>query len=68
MLSKKYRYICRKINGMDNTEIIGREAERQLLERTYNSGANEFVVVYGRRRVGKSFLINKYFEGMFDFI
>ena len=52
---------------MDNTEIIGREAERQLLERTYNSGANEFVVVYGRRRVGKSFLINKYFEGMFDF-
>ena len=52
---------------MDNTEIIGREAERQLLERTYNSSANEFVVVYGRRRVGKSFLINKYFEGMFDF-
>lgn len=52
---------------MDNTEIIGREIERQLLKRTYNSGTNEFVVVYGRRRVGKSFLINKYFGGMFDF-
>jgi hypothetical protein len=52
---------------MDNTTIIGRKTECQLLKRTYNSGVNEFVVVYGRRRVGKSFLINKYFEGKFDF-
>ena len=52
---------------MDSKEIIGREPERQLLKRTYNSGENELMVVYGRRRVGKSFLINKYFEGMFDF-
>lgn len=52
---------------MDNTEIIGREEERELLRRTYESGVNEFVVVYGRRRIGKSFLINKYFEGQFAF-
>ena len=44
---------------MDNTEIIGREAEQQLLKRTYKSGANELEVVYGRRRGGKSDLSNK---------
>ncbi|MBO7143488.1 MAG: ATP-binding protein [Salinivirgaceae bacterium] len=52
---------------MDSAEIIGRETEREILKRRYNSNENEFVVVYGRRRVGKSFLVNKYFEGMFDF-
>lgn len=38
-------------------KIIGREKEINELERIYNSGRAEFVAVYGRRRVGKTFLI-----------
>ena len=43
--------------------IIGREIEIELLSRIYSSGQAEFVAVYGRRRVGKTFLIREYFEG-----
>ena len=37
-------------------EIIGRERERQTLRRYELSAKPEFVAVYGRRRVGKTFL------------
>lgn len=40
-------------------EIIGRKEEISLLNRAYESGRAEFVAVYGRRRVGKTFLINE---------
>ena len=43
-------------------ELIGRKAERETLEKLYNSGSSEFVAVYGRRRVGKTFLIKNVFE------
>lgn len=39
--------------------IIGREKEIEELERRYRSNRPEFVAVYGRRRVGKTFLINE---------
>lgn len=42
--------------------IIGREKEKALLERIYNSSRAEFVAVCGRRRVGKTFLIKEFFE------
>ena len=42
--------------------IIGRKEEQRLLERIYNSDKSEFVAVYGRRRVGKTFLIREFFE------
>lgn len=46
-------------------EIIGRERERRMLCQWYASTGAEFVVVYGRRRVGKTFLIREMFkEGM----
>lgn len=41
--------------------IIGRKREIEELERLYNSQSPEFVAVYGRRRVGKTFLINETF-------
>lgn len=34
--------------------FIGREAELKFLEERYNSGKGELVVLYGRRRVGKT--------------
>lgn len=48
-------------------KIIGRAIEKAELQRVYNSGKAEFVVVYGRRRVGKTFLIREYFDGRFAF-
>ena len=42
--------------------ILGREAEKDLLSRIYVSGSSEFIAVCGRRRVGKTFLIREFFE------
>ena len=39
--------------------IIGREQEISELDRLYASGRAEFVAVYGRRRVGKTYLIKQ---------
>ena len=48
-------------------KIIGREYEFGLLEQALNSGESELVVVYGRRRVGKTFLVNQFFNNRFAF-
>lgn len=37
--------------------LIGRQKEQNCLAEYINSGRSEFVVVYGRRRVGKTFLV-----------
>ncbi len=42
-------------------ELIGRNAETQELEKRFNSGKPEFVAVYGRRRIGKTYLIKNVF-------
>lgn len=47
--------------------LIGREEERQRLLKAYESDHSEFVVVYGRRRVGKTFLIRETFNYKFTF-
>lgn len=47
--------------------IIGRKKEQEELRRLYQSGRAEFVVVYGRRRVGKTFLVREFFNGELDF-
>lgn len=40
-------------------QIIGRKQEIAELKRAYERGRAEFVAVFGRRRVGKTFLINE---------
>lgn len=47
--------------------LIGREAELKLLNEYINSDRSEFIAVYGRRRVGKTFLIRKAVEDHFAF-
>jgi AAA+ ATPase superfamily predicted ATPase len=42
--------------------IIGRNTELKYLETAQNSAKSELVVVYGRRRVGKTFLIREFFK------
>ena len=53
--------------GMSKELIIGREHEIQQLTESCNSKESQLVIVYGRRRVGKSFLINQFFDNRFDF-
>ena len=50
-----------------NEQLIGRKYECEELERCLNSGRSELVIVYGRRRIGKTFLIEQYFKEKFDF-
>jgi len=42
--------------------IIGRKREQELLERAFNAKKNRFITVYGRRRVGKTYLIDEFFR------
>lgn len=44
---------------MADYNLIGRKFEIAELERLYNSDKSEFLAIYGRRRVGKSFLIQE---------
>ena len=46
---------------MANT-IIGRKKELRILDKLMTSDAAEFLAVYGRRRVGKTFLIYEYLK------
>ncbi|MDR0832056.1 MAG: AAA family ATPase [Bacillales bacterium] len=48
-------------------KIAGRSAESLELERYYKSNKAKLVVVYGRRRVGKTYLINRFFDNNFFF-
>lgn len=42
--------------------IIGRKEEITMLEKFFNSSKSEFVAVYGRRRVGKSYLVEEVYR------
>ena len=46
-----------------NEEIIGRTDEKKKLSKIINSKDAEFLAIYGRRRVGKTFLIRNFFKG-----
>jgi len=48
-------------------ELVGRSKEIKALKRIRRSRKSEFLVVYGRRRVGKTFLIREHFNYTFDF-
>ena len=49
------------------SKIIGRKSEIAELNKLYYSDRAEFVVVYGRRRVGKTFLIKQALKDRFTF-
>ncbi|MBQ7184710.1 MAG: AAA family ATPase [Clostridia bacterium] len=49
------------------TQFIGREKEIKVLDRSYHSARSELVAVYGRRRVGKTFLVRTALGSVVDF-
>ena len=48
-------------------QIIGRKQEIRELQRIYNLNEARLVAVYGRRRVGKTFLVRELFKEQFVF-
>ena len=48
--------------------MIGRTSEIEELQRLYDSRESEFVAIYGRRRVGKTYLVKETFDGRFAFL
>ena len=47
--------------------IIGREKEKRDLKKYISSEQSEFIAIYGRRRVGKTFLVKELLDGSFTF-
>ena len=47
--------------------IIGRHKEKEKMIRAYQSEYSQFVTVYGRRRVGKTFFVRETFGYKFTF-
>ncbi len=50
-------------------QLVGREHEKMLLDRAFKSPEAELVAIFGRRRVGKTFLVRSVYEGkmLFEF-
>ena len=53
--------IWTKKNMKEAAMLIGREKETAALKNVMESGRSELVAVYGRRRIGKTFLIRETF-------
>ena len=47
--------------------MIGRKVEQELLQEAIDKERAQFIVVYGRRRVGKTFLVNEFFQNRYAF-
>lgn len=52
---------------MNTNKLIGRKAELDILEKALASDKAEMVAIFGRRRVGKTFLVNAAYSGIIDF-
>lgn len=52
---------------INRNKVIGRIKETKKIIQSYESEKSELVAVYGRRRVGKTYLIKQLFNDEFDF-
>lgn len=50
-----------------NSSIIGRKHEQDILQRCVQSPRAEFIAIFGRRRIGKTYLVKQFFGNTFDF-
>lgn len=48
-------------------DIIGREREIGILQSCTDSDKAEFIAIYGRRRIGKTYLVKQFYGENFDF-
>ena len=50
-----------------DTQLTGRKEECRRLSMCVSEDSAQLIVVYGRRRIGKTWLIEKFFDGDFAF-
>lgn len=48
-------------------ELIGRKQEKETFKHSLESTESKLIALYGRRRVGKTFLVRKYFQSKIKF-
>ena len=60
-------FVRQNQHGMNTGNIIGRKRELDVIDRLYHSDKSEFLAIYGRRRVGKSYLIEEAFRDELTF-
>ncbi|MCF0187078.1 MAG: ATP-binding protein, partial [Bacteroidaceae bacterium] len=48
---------------LEDGSMIGRKQEIKELNRLYDGKKAELIAIYGRRRVGKTYLVDETFEG-----
>ena len=46
--------------------IIGRKSEIEILNNSLLDDSSHFIAIYGRRRIGKTFLVRESFKGRFE--
>ena len=56
--------ISKKFKLPNDNKIIGRETEKEILEEVIESNKAEFLAIYGRRRVGKTYLITNFIRSV----
>jgi predicted AAA+ superfamily ATPase len=56
-----------RMDLMGIERIIGRKEECMRLRACLERNEAQLIIIYGRRRVGKTFLINEYFDKRFAF-
>lgn len=49
------------------TKIIGRESQKEMIMDAVKAADSQFLAVYGRRRIGKTFLVKRMFKDEFTF-
>ena len=54
-------------HGGPHMELVARKNELMLLHRALEKRESQFIAVYGRRRVGKTYLVREAYEGRFCF-
>ena len=47
---------------LHNVELIDREEETAFLEEAYEQNKSQLIVLYGRRRVGKTYLLQYFMK------
>ena len=63
MISSSYEEVAAMVPNV----LFGRDYEKRKLTRCLEMEQAQLILVYGRRRVGKTYLIHQFFNGRFDF-
>lgn len=66
-IARKFLKFGQNYIGMTTKKLIGRSEQVKELRKYVDSSQSEFIAVYGRRRVGKTFLIRETFQNKFSF-